>query len=170
LIGSQLMFRRNIPPTKSGPKKKPSKNQHELSRVNVGSHLQPWRWRRYVPPKRQLTTNQRTTRRYVRLSTCFETEENQENLYADGRSLDVSDLFRFLCGARGSVVGSGTILQTGRYPIQVPEEVDIFNWPNPSSRAMGLGSTQPLTEMSTRNLSVGKKRQACRADNLAAVS
>jgi hypothetical protein len=29
--------------------------------------------------------------------------------------------------------------------------------PNPSSRTMALGSTQPLTEMSTRNLHDGKK-------------
>jgi hypothetical protein len=30
--------------------------------------------------------------------------------------------------------------------------VDFFNLPNPSSRIMALGSTQPLTEMSTKNL------------------
>jgi hypothetical protein len=29
----------------------------------------------------------------------------------------------------------------------------IFNWPNPSSRTMAMGSTQPLTEKSTGNLS-----------------
>jgi hypothetical protein len=34
-----------------------------------------------------------------------------------------------------------------------PDEVDIFNLPNPSSRTVALWSTQPLTEMSTRNLS-----------------
>jgi hypothetical protein len=34
-----------------------------------------------------------------------------------------------------------------------PDEVDFFsNWPNPSSRTMALGSTQPLTEMSTRKI------------------
>jgi elongation factor P hydroxylase len=33
-----------------------------------------------------------------------------------------------------------------------PDEVDFLNWPNPSGRTMALGSTQPLTEMSTRNL------------------
>jgi hypothetical protein len=33
-----------------------------------------------------------------------------------------------------------------------PAEVDFFNWPNPSSRTMALGSTQPLTVLSTRNL------------------
>jgi hypothetical protein len=36
-----------------------------------------------------------------------------------------------------------------------PYEVDVFNLPNPSSRTVALGSTQPLTEMSTRNLPEG---------------
>jgi hypothetical protein len=35
----------------------------------------------------------------------------------------------------------------------IPNEVTgVFNLPNPSSRTMALESTQPLTEMSTRNL------------------
>jgi hypothetical protein len=39
-----------------------------------------------------------------------------------------------------------------------PDEViGFFNWPNPSSRTMALGSTLPLTEMSTRNLPGGVK-------------
>jgi hypothetical protein len=47
-------------------------------------------------------------------------------------------------GAHGSVVGSN------------PDEVIGFsNWPNPSSRTMILGSTLPLTEMSTRNHPAG---------------
>jgi hypothetical protein len=61
-------------------------------------------------------------------------------------------------GARGSVLGWGTMLQAGRSPVRVPDEVDFFNLPNPSSRTMALGSTQPLTGMSTRNLPGGKKR------------
>jgi hypothetical protein len=36
-----------------------------------------------------------------------------------------------------------------------PDEVVFFNLPNPSSRTMALGSTQPLTEMSTRNIPGG---------------
>jgi hypothetical protein len=36
-----------------------------------------------------------------------------------------------------------------------PDEVDFFNWPNPSSRTMALGSTQTLTEMSTRKIPGG---------------
>ena len=35
--------------------------------------------------------------------------------------------------------------------------IGIFHWHNPSSRTMALGSTQPLTEMSTRNTSWGVK-------------
>jgi len=33
----------------------------------------------------------------------------------------------------------------------------IFHWHNPSGRTMALGSTQPLTEMSTRSISCGVK-------------
>jgi hypothetical protein len=52
----------------------------------------------------------------------------------------------------------------------IPDEViGFFNSPNPSSRTMALGSTQPLTEMSTRNLPGGKGRSACKADNLTAI-
>jgi hypothetical protein len=36
----------------------------------------------------------------------------------------------------------------------------FFNLPNPSSRTMALGSTQPLTEMSTKNLPGGKAQPA----------
>jgi hypothetical protein len=56
-------------------------------------------------------------------------------------------------------------------PAQVPGEVfEFLGLPNPCSRSMGLGSTQPLTEMSTRNLPGRKKLPARRADNFAAIS
>jgi hypothetical protein len=61
------------------------------------------------------------------------------------------------------------MLQTGRLPVRIPGEVGFFNLPNPSSCTMALGSTQPLTKMSTRNLPGGKKWPVRRADNLAAV-
>jgi hypothetical protein len=61
------------------------------------------------------------------------------------------------------------MLQAGRSLVRVPDELNLFNLPNPSSRIMALWSTQPLTEMSTRNLLGGKKRPARRADNLAAI-
>jgi hypothetical protein len=46
------------------------------------------------------------------------------------------------------------------------DEVDFFNLPNTSSRIMALGSTQPLREMSTRNIPGGKERLA---DNITAI-
>jgi hypothetical protein len=48
--------------------------------------------------------------------------------------------------------------------------MDFFNLPNHSSRTMALGSTKPLTEMSTRNLPGGVKgRPARKADKLTAI-
>jgi hypothetical protein len=61
------------------------------------------------------------------------------------------------------------MLQAGRSSVRVPDEVDFFNLPHSSSRTMALGSTQPLTEMSTSNFPGGKKRPARRADNLAVI-
>jgi hypothetical protein len=43
-------------------------------------------------------------------------------------------------GARGSVVGSGTMLQAGMSQVSIPVEViGFFNWPNPSSRTWPWG-------------------------------
>jgi hypothetical protein len=61
------------------------------------------------------------------------------------------------------------MLQAGRWPVRFPDEVGFFNLPNHSSRTMVLGSTQPLTAMSTRNLPGGKKLPARRAVNLTAI-
>jgi hypothetical protein len=61
------------------------------------------------------------------------------------------------------------MLQTGRPLVRIPDEVNFFNVSNPYRRTMALGSTQPLTEMSTRNLPGGKKRPARRTHNLAAI-
>jgi hypothetical protein len=57
----------------------------------------------------------------------------------------------------------------------IPDEVVVFllfffNLPDPSSRTMALGFTQPLTEMSTRNLPEGKGRPSRKADSLTALS
>jgi hypothetical protein len=56
---------------------------------------------------------------------------------------------------RGSVVGWGTMLQARRRQVRVPMRWIIFNFRNPSSCTIAVGSTQPLTEMSTRNLPGG---------------
>jgi hypothetical protein len=50
-----------------------------------------------------------------------------------------------------------------------PDEADFFNLPNPSSCIMALGSTQPLSEMSTRNLPGGKGQPAHKPDNLTTI-
>ena len=40
----------------------------------------------------------------------------------------------------------------------IPDDVaGIFHWQNPSDRTVSVGLTQPLTEMSTRNISLGVK-------------
>jgi hypothetical protein len=67
-----------------------------------------------------------------------------------------------------SVAGRGTMLHAGRSRDQIPMRI-FFNSPNPSSRTMALGSTHPLTEMSTRNLPGGKGQPASKADNLTAI-
>jgi hypothetical protein len=61
------------------------------------------------------------------------------------------------------------MLQAGKSPVRVPDEVNFFNLFNPTSRTMALGSTQPLTEMNTRNLPGRKKWPACRPDNVATI-
>jgi hypothetical protein len=73
-------------------------------------------------------------------------------------------------GTRGSKVACGTTLQAGRQGIRFPMRSLDFSiylilpavlWP--------WGSTQPLTEMSTRNLPGGKGRPARKADSLTAI-
>jgi hypothetical protein len=65
------------------------------------------------------------------------------------------------------------MLKAGRSRDRVPMRSIFFNLLNPSSRTMALGSTQPLTEMNTRNLpgggEGGKGRPARRADNFTAI-
>jgi hypothetical protein len=53
----------------------------------------------------------------------------------------------------------------------IPDEViAIFNLPNPSRRTMALGSTQSLTEISTRSLlRVKGGRLERKADNLTVI-
>jgi hypothetical protein len=52
----------------------------------------------------------------------------------------------------------------------IPDQViEFFDLPNPSSGTMALGSTQPLTEMSTRKIPGDKGRRARKIDNLTAI-
>jgi hypothetical protein len=71
-------------------------------------------------------------------------------------------MYLFIYGARGSVAGWGTILQAGRTRVRFQmRSSDFFNLPIPSSCAMALGLTQPVTEMSTRNIPGGVKGGWC---------
>jgi hypothetical protein len=66
-------------------------------------------------------------------------------------------------GTRGSVVGWGNMSQAGRSRVRFTMRLlKFFNSPNPSSRTMALGSTQHVTEMSTRNLPGGKRGRLLR--------
>jgi hypothetical protein len=56
------------------------------------------------------------------------------------------------------------MLQARKVAGSSPDEVAFFYLPNSSSRTMALGSTQPLAEMSTRNLPGGKGWPSCKAD------
>ena len=62
-------------------------------------------------------------------------------------------------GALSSAVGWGTALQVGRSRVR-------FHWHNPSGRTVALRSTQPLTEMSTRNTYRGKDSRCVRLTTL----
>jgi hypothetical protein len=62
------------------------------------------------------------------------------------------------------------MLQARRSQVLFPmSSLNFFNLPNPSSNTMAMGSTQPLTEMSTMNLPGSKGRLARKADNLTAI-
>ena len=52
------------------------------------------------------------------------------------------------------------------FPMSLTSLTEIFHWSNPSGHTISLGSPQPLTEMSTRNVSWGVRRPVRMADNL----
>jgi hypothetical protein len=72
-------------------------------------------------------------------------------------------LVYYIKGARGNVVDWGTMIQARRSRVRFPMSSLNFLFD------LSLWSTQPLTEMSTRNLPGGKGRQARKADNLDAI-
>ena len=59
--------------------------------------------------------------------------------------------------ARGGAVSWGTALQAGRSRVRFPIMSLEFFIDNHSGRTTALGLTQPLTEMSTRNIFLGVK-------------
>jgi len=59
-------------------------------------------------------------------------------------------------------VFGGTVLQAGRLQVWfLMRPMKFFHWFNSSDHTMVLGSTQPLTEMSTRHISRGGKGSWC---------
>jgi hypothetical protein len=57
----------------------------------------------------------------------------------------------------GAGTRGGTVVEALRYAGSIPDcAIGIFHGHNPSDRTMALGSTLPLTEMSTMNISWGK--------------
>jgi hypothetical protein len=73
-------------------------------------------------------------------------------------------------GTHGRVVG-WDYATSRKVAGSIPDEfVEFFNWPNFSSHTVALGSTQPLTEMSTRILPGSKGRPARKVDNFTAIS
>jgi hypothetical protein len=103
---------------------------------------------------------------------CFERSGTRNTPWGKMMMMMINCLFGVLytsavCkGARGSVVGRSTMLQAGWSRVRFPMPMDFINWPNPSSRTMALGSTQPLAEMSSGIFLGGKGRPARKADHL----
>jgi hypothetical protein len=87
-------------------------------------------------------------------------------MVAAGSSKALAYFYQTTCrqGARGSVVDWGTTYATSRKVAGsiLDEVIGIFNLPDPSSRTMALGSTQPLTQMTTKSLPRDKGRPARR--------
>jgi len=73
-------------------------------------------------------------------------------------------------------VNDGTLLTFARILLSISSRkivgsisdgfIEILHWYIPWGRTMALGLTLPLIEMSTRNISWGKRRPVCRTDNL----
>jgi hypothetical protein len=71
---------------------------------------------------------------------------------------------------RNGTLDWGTLITSRKVSDWISDEVIGFSsWPNSSSRTMALGSTQPLAEMSTRNLPVRKGLSARKVDNLISI-
>jgi hypothetical protein len=73
-------------------------------------------------------------------------------------------------GPRGSLVGWGIMLHVGRSRVRFPMMSLNFLIDLVLLAALWPWWTQPLTEMSTRNLPAGKERPAHKSDNLKAIS
>jgi hypothetical protein len=94
---------------------------------------------------------------------------HQAAIYRNRYSHWTTDMDPYWCDLSYCILTWNFLPQVGVYSSIPDEVIGFFYWPNPSSRTMALGSTQPLTEMSTRNLPGGKGRSARKADNITAI-
>jgi hypothetical protein len=79
-------------------------------------------------------------------------------------------LHRVIDGSQNLSGRKGYYATSRKVAGSIPDEViGFFSWPDLSSCTVALGTTQPLTEMSTGNLPGGKGRRAHKADNLTAI-
>jgi hypothetical protein len=137
--------------------------------------------------KRMINTTQGRTQSLIRHGRSVEAldpvavVQNRKNLVRQLANHKNSFFFYFILESKGYLFSFVLLLMWGtlwrswlrhyatsrKVAGSIPDEViGFFNGPNPSSRTVTLGSTQPLTEMSTSNLNGGKGRPAGKADTL----
>jgi hypothetical protein len=84
------------------------------------------------------------------IAVCSQIHKKNTQIYCVGRTWNLLKL-KLVVESRGGAFGWGNALQAGRSRGSIPDGViGFFHWHNLSGRTMALGSTQPLTEMSTR--------------------
>jgi hypothetical protein len=126
----------------------------ERQGINVGSY-----W--MALGNREDTGNWKKNTRSYRVENPFwkglwkcRKRDNMKNECIDSNFL--GGHFRSRGHAAGSAVGWETALPSRKFAGSIPDGViGNFHWHNPSDSTMALGSTQPLTEMSSRNISWG---------------
>jgi len=76
--------------------------------------------------------------------------------------LSIDDFYQSSCSLLGARGGATVHCATSREIAgSIPDgNTGIFHWHNRSGRTVALASTQPLTEMSTRNIQLGYKNQS----------
>ena len=96
-----------------------------------------------------------TTTLNVRTVYVLSIQRNSVYFRTDLRATPIMSLYNINRGT--AVAQSLSCCATNRKVVgSIPDGVTgIFHWHNPSDRTMALGSTQPLTEMSTRSISWG---------------
>jgi hypothetical protein len=84
-----------------------------------------------------------------------------------GNYIKLSVIYNYFVS--GSVVDWGIRCKMEGRGSSPDEVIEFFNWPNPSSRGMALGSSQPLAGLSIRNLPGSNGWPERKADNLTAI-